>query len=165
MPGETARDPRRSTFLKVHIRADTGWSEAIVCNVSGHGMMLRGEDLPRRGSFIEIASGTVAVAGQVRWSLAGRCGVRTREAVDLATLLGEPAGDDHLAAPPAASRRQGSSPRARPAADGKAMARALDLALTLTLLIAGAGLIGTAVTEMLGKPLDRIGSELRPARP
>ena len=42
MSGEQARDPRRTTFLKVNIRSDHGWTEAIVCNISAHGMMLSG---------------------------------------------------------------------------------------------------------------------------
>lgn len=162
MPGEQAREPRRTTFLKVNIRSDHGWTEAIVCNISSHGMLLRGEGLPGRGSIIEIAGGSVAMAGQVRWSLAGRCGIRTREMIDLAALAGEQAGGEALAAPAGGAVRYAAGPRARPAADGKAMARALDFGLTLALLVGGAWLLGTAVTGMLGRPMAELGSELAP---
>ena len=160
MSGEQARDPRRTTFLKVNIRSDHGWTEAIVCNISAHGMMLRGDSLPGRGSFVEIASGPVAMAGQVRWSLAGRCGIRTREMIDLAALIGEQARGETLAVPGGAKAAYATGPRSRPAADGKAVARALDFGLTLALLVGGAWLLGTAVTGMLGRPMARIDSEL-----
>lgn len=162
MAEEPARDSRRNTFLKVQVRSDSGWSEAIVCNVSSHGMMLRGEDLPGRGSFIEIVGGKVSLAGHVRWSLAGRCGIRTREVIDLAALLGTPGSDATPPAPPRRSRPGGeaaTSPADR-AAQSRARGRVLDLALTLALLTAGAWLVISAVNGLFAAPLGRIGSEL-----
>jgi hypothetical protein len=165
MQGEAKRDPRRATFLKVYVRSDNGWSEAVLCNVSAHGMMLRGDDLPRRGNFIEIDSGTVTVVGQVRWALAGRCGIRTREAVDLGALLGDhPQGERH-SAPAGPVVRYAAGPRSRPATDSKAMARALDFGLTVALLAGGAWLLGTTVTGLFGTPLEQVKAELAPHRP
>lgn len=164
MSGETARDPRRSTFVKVHVRSDAGWSEAVVCNVSAHGMMLRGDGLPKRCSFVEISSGKVAFAGQVRWSLAGRCGVRTREVVNIAALLGEAGGEDDAAPPAGQVERYSLGPRSRTATDNQALARTLDFVLVLAFMVAGAWLIGTTVTGILGSPLQRVATELAPPR-
>lgn len=164
MSGEQARDPRQTTFLKVNIRTDHGWTEAIVCNISAHGMMLRGEDLPARGSFIEIAGGPVAVAGQVRWALAGRCGIRTRETIDLAALLGDPATAEARANLTGEVSRYTKGPRSRPARDGKAAARALDFGLTVALLLGGVWLLGTTVTGILRQPLERVDSQLAATR-
>lgn len=163
MSGEQARDPRQTIFLKVNIRSRHGWTEAIVCNVSAHGMMLRGDQLPGRGSFIEIASGPVALAGQVRWSLAGRCGIRTREVVNLSALLGEQAAAAAAqSAGPAA--RYVAGPRPRPPGDSRLLARAIDFGLTLAFLVGGAFFIGSTVDGLLGKPMAQISSGMAGAR-
>lgn len=163
--GEAARDPRRQTLLKAQVRGDSDWIEAIVCNVSTHGLMLRGEELPRRGTFIEIASGPLIVAGQVRWVLPGRCGVRTREAIDVAALLGEAdttGPRPSIAAAIVQFKQADHPPRIAPTTGS---ARMVDLALTATLVAAAGWLIGTAVLDGLGKPLGRVSSELAGSPP
>lgn len=160
MPGETARDQRRTTLLKAHIRSDDGWCDALVCNVSAHGMMLQGEGLPPRGSFIEICGETLSLAGQVRWSAGDRCGVRTREAINLADLL----GDHH--APEAAPAPRGQVVRVRFATpDDTALraglaARLLDFALVAAFVAGSAWLMAEGVSGFLRDPLERIGSGL-----
>jgi len=164
MSGPNVREARTATFLQVRIRGDEGWCEAIVCNISAHGMMLRGEGLPGRGKFVEIAGGSLYLAGQVRWSLAGRCGVRTREMIDLAALVGPEAAPERKAAGSAPAPRYTQGPRSRPASDGRALGRALDFGLCLALLAAGAWLLGTSVEGLLGRPLQQIDSQLASAQ-
>jgi len=164
MSGEPARDRRCTTLLKAHVRSDDGWLDAIVCNVSARGMMLHGEGLPRRGTFIEICSDTLSVAGQVRWSAGDRCGVRTREAIDLAGLL----GDHH--APETRTAPRGRVVRVRAAAHpadaalrAGLTARLLDFALVAAFIAGSAWLVAEGVTGFLRDPLERIGTGLGPA--
>jgi hypothetical protein len=158
--GEAARDPRRQTLLRAQVRGDGGWAEAIVCNVSAHGLMLRGEELPRRGAFIEIASGPLIVAGQVRWALPGRCGVRTREAIDVAALLGEAGAPGPRPSVASAIVQFKQADRGPHIARTEGSARMVDLALTAALVATAAWLVGTTVLDGLGKPFGRVSSEL-----
>ncbi|MFC3173053.1 hypothetical protein ACFOD9_02180 [Novosphingobium bradum] len=164
MMGEAKRDPRRTTLLKAQVRGEHGWSEALVCNLSAHGLMLRGVDLPRRGSFIEISCDKTRAVGQVRWSIGSRCGVRTREAIDPAAWLGHH-GEDRAGcggAPPPVVLRPTPQDSAAMAARGALFARLANLLVTATLLAAAAWLAVDAVTGLLGTPLHRIGTQLAP---
>lgn len=81
------RDDRKMTLLRARIRGECGWSDAVILNVSRHGVALTGRKLPDRGSYIEICTGPSKVVGHVRWSSDSTCGVRVSEVIDLGLLV------------------------------------------------------------------------------
>lgn len=83
------RDPRKAVSLKSRVHSDEGWADATIANVSARGLMLICEDPPERRSFIEVRHGSACIVGQVMWSDGSRCGVRTRETIDIPALLGQ----------------------------------------------------------------------------
>ena len=149
------RDERKMTLLRARIRGECGWSDAIISNVSRHGVGLKGGNLPDRGSFIEICSGPARVVGQVRWSSDNTCGVRTCEVVDLGFLL-------HGASEPtkaivAKERRKsvrGPTNEER-AVLAKYWSRLIQFFFLLTFIGAGALLLGTFVFEVIHKPFQQ----------
>lgn len=158
MGGTHTRKPRRDTLLTAHLRADTGWAQVVLCNISEHGMMLQGRDLPTRGSFVEVRCGDLTVAGQVRWSSGQRCGVCTREAVII------PGVSDGLIAPLQAALRQTrkSGPMSPELAEqqSRAMVRAINLALAILAMFVAAAFVSGSVLRSLGNPLSRVSNQL-----
>lgn len=83
------RDPRKSVSLKSRLHSDHGWTDVTIANVSTRGLMLVCESPPAKRSFIEVRHGSASIVGQVMWSEGPRCGVRTREPIDIPALLGQ----------------------------------------------------------------------------
>jgi PilZ domain. len=156
------REVRRSTFWEARLHADGGWLDVVICNVSEHGMMLKGQQLPARGEFVEIASDVIAVVAQVRWSKGERCGLRTRERLDVGALLG-PSSDE------GASRREAVSTRTiirkdSPsviAARSRARGRRIDLWSTMGLVIVIIYMSVTTTGHVLSQPMTRISQALQ----
>ena len=81
------RQPRQTTFLPVRLRCDGAWGDVIIRNVSAKGAMLETAAMPpRMGSFVEVRRATSVIVAQVRWTTANRCGIRTREVIDIDAL-------------------------------------------------------------------------------
>ena len=82
-----AREERRTILPRVRLRADAGWSEVTIVNVSSRGLMFRCPSPPERGSFIEIRHRGASIVGRVAWSRGSRCGIRTQDRLDIQELL------------------------------------------------------------------------------
>lgn len=143
------------TLLRARIRGDRGWSDAVVSNISRHGVGLKGSNLPDRGSYIEICSGPARVVGQVRWSLDNTCGVRTCEVVDLGLLL-------HGISEPSNAfvgierRKRVREPTTEERAEAaRYWGRLIQFFLLLALIGAGALLLGAFMFEVIHKPLQQ----------
>lgn len=153
------RKPRRDTLLTAHLRADTGWGQVVLCNISERGMMLSGHNLPSRGSFVEVRCGDLSIAGQVRWSSGQCCGISAREAVNISGV-----SDDLISTPvPAALRHARRSAPVSPelaAQQSRAVARAINFALALLAMLAAATFVAESVSRSLGDPLSRVSDQL-----
>ena len=80
------REPRHDVQLPARLRGDDGWADVAIRNVSSHGMMLLIKDPPERCAYIEVRRGSAAIVGRVMWSAPGRCGLRTKEKISVASL-------------------------------------------------------------------------------
>ena len=149
------RDERKMTLLRARIRGECGWSDAVVSNVSRHGLGLKGRNLPDRGSYIEICSGPARVVWQVRWSSDNTCGVRTREVVDLGLLL-HGACEPSNAVVAKERRKRVREPTIEERAElARYWSRLIQFFFILTLIGAGALLLGTFVFEVIHKPFQQ----------
>jgi len=152
------RKPRHRTYLSARLRYDHGWVDVVICNVSERGMMLKGQGLPRRGTFVEIVVDNLVLAGQVRWARLNRCGIGSRERIDVGLLLGTGLNT---------ARPQLGSPKATLkiptedlAARAKWQARAIQFLLTSSFVLAGAVLIASTVCDLLAHPMQQVSSKL-----
>lgn len=102
------RDPRTTVRLTVRIRADGGWLDATVHNVSQRGMMVRSQYPLRRNQFVEIARGHTRVIGRIVWTTDSACGLRAQDIIDIGALLGQPAAT-RTALREDSARREGGS--------------------------------------------------------
>lgn len=160
MGQEKGRSPRTTIHLSARLRDNNGWSEVTIRNVSPRGLLLHGAGLPRRGAYIELQSDRIAIVGEVRWSIGGRCGVRTREDIDVDRLLGRTPGEGHITAPKLVSARVRSVDAAARAAGSQAAARMIDAMLLTGAVIVGAVLVGGTVAEFLGRPFGQLSAHL-----
>lgn len=143
------------TLLKARIRGDCGWSDAVISNVSRHGVGLKGGNLPERGSYIEICTGPSRVVGQVRWSCDSTCGVITSEVLDISLLLhgvqekaGAGASDER--------RKRVREPTFEERAElARYWGRLIQMFLLVGLIAAGAMLLGSFVFEVIHKPFQQ----------
>lgn len=165
MDREKPREPRRVVLVTCRMRYDNGWADLTICNLSSRGLMAKCADPPPRGTFVEVRRGAVCVVGQVRWTYAGRLGIRTQEQIDVDGLLGE--------APAKTSgtreRRQGSrgEERGKPKETSAALAersrrwgRLFDWVVVTAIAIGSAGLLVSQVHSTLSAPLDHVRTAL-----
>jgi hypothetical protein len=165
MDREKPREPRRVVLVTCRMRYDNGWADLTICNLSSRGLMAKCADPPPRGTFVEVRRGAVCVVGQVRWTYAGRLGIRTQEQIDVDGLLGE--------APAKTSgtqeRRQGSrgEERGKPKETSAALAersrrwgRLFDWIVVTAIAIGSAGLLVSQVHSILSAPLDQVRTAL-----
>lgn len=166
MASHRSREQRVTAFLNARMRADDGWSDVTISNVSSRGLMARRGNAPAKGSYVEIWHQNVCVVGHVRWSKGGRFGIRSQDKIDISALLnGLPAGQRL----PGVERRSGSRPPpkspAKPAVAAKAdasrtIARISEWAAVTVAGAMAAGLLVTAANAALKRPMQQAQSAL-----
>lgn len=161
MTSGKTRPERRSAILRTCVRDDAGWSDMTICNVSERGLMLRGERVPPRGTIIEIRSGTTSIVADVRWSAAQRCGVRSRETIDIDALLrsGSLRTKDRGSVGERRAQVRHLEHHVQ-AARSRVVGRLIDNALMAALVVIGAIVLSAAVTGFLRSPFSQIQSGL-----
>lgn len=81
------REPRKTTFIQARVLTDAGWCDAIIRNLSSRGAMIEmAGGAPPRGTYVELRRATSVLIGRVIWAAANRCGISTRERIDVAAL-------------------------------------------------------------------------------
>jgi hypothetical protein len=162
-----SREERATAFLNARMRADDGWSDVTICNVSSRGLMIRRGTSPAKGSYVEIWHQNVCVVGHVRWSQGGRFGIRTQDKIDISALLNSAPARRSLAG---AERRSNSRPlpksKAQPDVAAKAdasrtIARVFEWTAVAIVGAVVAGMLVTAVNAALKGPMQQAQSALR----
>lgn len=125
-------------------------------------MMLRGAPVPEKGTIIEIRIGEASIVGEVRWSFEGKCGVRSRDAIDVEALL----SSGLLRSPSqavftAAAKAQVRTIDPRDLAErSRLVGRLIDYGLIVALVVVGAAVVAGVVSELLGRPFRQVQSHL-----
>jgi hypothetical protein len=161
-----SREQRATAFLNARMRADDGWSDVTICNVSSRGLMAKRGSSPAKGSYVEIWHQNVCVVGHVRWSQGGRFGIRSQDKIDISALLNSAQARRPVAG---VERRSGSRPlpisKAQPDVAAKAeasrtIARVSEWAAVAIVGAVIAGALVTAVGAALKEPMQQIQSAL-----
>ena len=80
-------DPRSNVFLTAVLCAERGACAVRIRNLSMHGALLEGNDLPPEGTLVEIKRGSLRAAGDIAWSRDQHCGVRVAATIDVGNWL------------------------------------------------------------------------------
>lgn len=69
------------------MRAGGGPIDICIRDISSRGIMAQADEVPERGTYVEILRPSLALTGRVMWSRDGRFGIQTRERVCIESLL------------------------------------------------------------------------------
>lgn len=133
-------------MISARLRIDGGWTDATIRNVSAHGAMVQLPGrAPRRGTYVELRRDTSVMVGRIMWSTANRCGINTRERIDLDTLT--MSIQPSLAAVPADRRRL-----ARTATRSLHLKRQLEAAAIAMAILWSTATLGSLAFHALATP-------------
>jgi hypothetical protein len=144
------------------MRANNGWRDVTIGNVSSRGLMIRGISLPPRGTFVEVRHRSVCVVGRIVWSHGARCGIRTQDVVDIAALLSQSPIQPRKAE---VERRQAPRPRAkatrpysatRASETNRRFARIFDWTVVAAGGALAAAAAASAASSALSEPMDQV---------
>ena len=75
--------PRFNVFLMAMLHANSSACPVRVRNLSPHGALLEGAELPREGAAVQLMRGSLCAAGEVAWQSDRHCGVCFNGTVDV----------------------------------------------------------------------------------
>jgi len=144
-------------MIQARMRDGALWSDALILNMSSRGLLVRSDQSPNRGSYLEIRRGTYLIVARVVWSTAGRFGVQTQDMVPAERLINDP----DAAAAPASSIKAGQQERRAASRSietrhdaSRQKARAFEFAAISLVCALVAILIGSAMAKVVAKPLQ-----------
>ena len=81
---EPRSDPRAHVFLMAVLCSGLKSTPVRVRNISAHGALLEGKDLPAEQRTVSLKRGSLATAGQIAWSKGQQCGIRFSGPIEVA---------------------------------------------------------------------------------
>lgn len=75
--------PRSNVFLMAMLDVGSGTYPVRVRNLSLHGALLEGAQLPREGTAVRLMRGSLCAAGDVAWQSDRHCGIRFNRSVNV----------------------------------------------------------------------------------
>lgn len=150
-------------MIQARMRSGAAWSDALILNVSSKGLLVRSDQAPNRGTFLEIRRGPYVIVARVVWSEPGRFGVQTQDPVPTQGLI-QDSGGAEVPRPPAvtrASERRASTRAAEVRHESsRQKGRAAEFAVIAFGCALAAVLIGGAIAEVAAKPMDAVQAAL-----
>lgn len=150
------REPRTTVMIPARIRAGGAWIDARIRNVSSRGLMLELRSPLDRGTYLEIARTRLRITGRVVWSDSDRCGIETRDDIDLGSLTEQVQDKPAATALPmkmaASGRIQDKRDRSR------ALGRLMEFAAIIACTAGGAGFLSHVVYEQIAGSLQVVQS-------
>lgn len=144
------REARTAIVMPARMRTDSGWHDATIRNVSSHGAMLQTcGRAPDRGTYIELRRDTLVFVGRIVWSTANRCGVATRERIDLCALRNPARGQ---AMRVGGDRRRQARTAPRPGIDHAIVRRRIEASSLLFAILCATMAIGDLAYHALQRP-------------
>lgn len=165
----TAREARRKVLVRSRMKADTGWVDVCIHNMSSRGLMAAADDAPAPGAYVDIRRGRHVIIGRTVWRKGRFFGVRTQDKLPIDAIVGEPVRQDRPPAGNAQVERRGETRlqtearMARRLERSRQMSSVLQFGLLAVASIGGALLIGQQVYDVLARPLAAVEAKLSPA--
>jgi hypothetical protein len=154
----------REERAKVVLRAkmDAGGLPVDVCirDVSSFGMMLQAASPPPRGTYVEIETDRDSVVGRVIWAGDRKFGIKTRDRINLARMLGRhnlPGGTGGIPARIPRARDLAATPHPEGA---RLLGRAIDFTIIAAAAAALASILGWIAYGALSDPFKAVSAIL-----
>jgi hypothetical protein len=155
------REPRRKVMIKARMRAAAGWADACILNLSKSGMLVRAQQAPSRGSYLEIRRGSHVIVARVVWASEDKFGVVAQEPIPADELVRDP---DGATAKPAngnfVERRTSARPPERRHEQSRFRGRILEFATFATFGALMATFLFGEVGEVLARPMTAVRTAL-----
>lgn len=145
-------------MIKARMRAGASWSDALILNLSSRGMLVRSDQSPNRGSYLEIRRGAHVIVARVVWSTSGRFGVQTQDPVPADSLVRDPDSAAVAAKPDSAGfQERRAAPRSIAVRHESNRLKARFAEFAVVALAAGVAaiFIGSAVVGIVSNPLGK----------
>ena len=157
-----SREPRKKVMIKARMRVGAAWRDAFILNLSSRGLMVRADDPPPHGSYLELRRGRHVIVARVMWTSDRHCGLRAQDALPTEAIIAEPDTSKSRALAPAAERRAQRATRPRPTAHEQSRWRSRGLEFVSLALAGGvfASLAYGAVASVLQRPLVAVRTAL-----
>jgi hypothetical protein len=78
---------RTNVVLAARIRANSGWGDACILNVSSRGLLISSSRVGGEGSTVELRHGQHAIVAQVVWRKGTRAGLRAKNRVPIEEIV------------------------------------------------------------------------------
>lgn len=154
------REPRHKLLMRARMRAGVSDVDVCILDVSLRGALIQAFSPPPRGTFVEVHRDGFSFTGQVKWSKNRRCGIATRDRIDLHALVGPSSGGDaSLSKSRAAKFKQERRPEEQ-LARSYTISRLLQFSATGAVAVAAAVIIGQVAYELLSNVAHAVASEL-----
>ena len=149
------RELRRRVMLRARMRAQSGWSDACILNVSSRGMLINASAPAVQGSIIEVWHGEHLIVATVMWHNGTRAGLHADERIPVDEILALAKSSAlQLTAPswPEVERRKAPRPRA----ESRLRARLVELAGVTAFAISPAVAALLMVEQALARPFHSV---------
>ena len=81
------REERHNVVLQARIRANRGWSDACILNLSPKGMLVYSPQPAKPGSVVEVRRGEQAFVARVVWRQNNRIGLRSQDRLEVEQVI------------------------------------------------------------------------------
>ena len=149
------------------MRLGASWGDVNILNISSRGLMLHAQQVPQRGSYLELRRGRHVIVAQVMWSRDCRFGVRTQDPLSVDAILKEPdrsapeARQPQENALPVERRRRRGATCLERHEQSRMAGRKFEYAWLGIACFSAAIIAYSAVVERLGTPLSDVAAVLR----
>lgn len=150
-------------MIKARMRVGTAWRDAFILNLSSRGLMIKADEPPPGGSYLELRRGRHVIIARVMWINDRHCGLRAQDDLPTDALIAEP---DASAGPPIAPdgerRADPASRPPRPTAHEESRWRSRGWEFASLVFVGGmfASLAYGAVASALERPMVAVKTAL-----
>jgi hypothetical protein len=156
------RELRTSVVLATRIRADSGWGDARILNISSRGMLITSSRVDGEGSTVELRHGDQAIVARVVWRKGTQAGLRTDERIPVEDIVALSRGSAlRLTAPQWSGMDRRKRPRPSATHDeSRQRSRTLEFASIAVIGISLAATLFSMVETAFARPLAMVQAAL-----
>lgn len=154
------REQRHKLLMRARMRTGVSDVEVCILDVSLRGALIQIFSPPPRGTFVEVHRDGFSFTGQVKWSKNRRCGIATRERIDLHALIGPSSGGDASQSKTRTAKFKRERRPEEQLARSRTISRLLQFSATAAAALAASVIIGQIAYELLSNVAHTVAFEL-----
>lgn len=148
------REKRIPVQVPARLRHQSGWSDAIVLNMSSKGLMFSSSVPIQRGEYVELRRGPYVIVARVAWASGTSCGAQSQDRLPIEEIvqLRSPA----RRASPTAERRRAPRPTSEKHAESRWAGQLIERSALGMVAVIVAVLISNSIYALLSEPLESV---------